>query len=159
MPFRIPGAGVPRRGAALRSPSSSSCATVPRVTAAGDGIDVALSETVPGATIRSRSTARCRRIVAALRRAAARRAGTGRTSTVAAIAVLHDGRRSAPAFLDVEPPGAAERRWIGFERCSSAGRRYVPSASPGVGRANGHSRTRAARTKNTAAPAAMLTSP
>jgi hypothetical protein len=73
--------------------------------------------------------------------------------------------KSISSQLDDTVPSSTSGRWC-TERWNRQlpetrplARGYVLSASAGAGRANGHSRTRAARIRNTAAPAARLSRP
>ncbi len=102
VPFRIPAPVFSASGAALTFPAQQLVRNRAAVTVDGAGIDVALSETVPDATIRytldgSLPSAASPPYAAPLHVALA----PGERATVAAIAVLADGRRSAPAFLDL----------------------------------------------------------
>lgn len=105
VPFRIPAPAFRAGGAALTFPDQQFVRNHTSVAVAGGGADVALSETVPDAAIRytldgSLPSASSPLYAAPLHVSLA----PGGHATVAAIAVLHDGRRSAPAFLDLSRP-------------------------------------------------------
>ncbi len=105
VPFRIPAPAFRAGGAALDLPDQQFVRNHTAVAVAGDGVDVGLSETVPDATIRytldgTLPSAASPPYAAPLHVALA----PGGHATVAAIAVLPDGRRSAPAFLDLSRP-------------------------------------------------------
>ena len=104
VPFRIPAPAFRAGGAALDLPDQQFVRNHTAVAVAGD-VDVGLSETVPDATIRytldgTLPSAASPPYAAPLHVALA----PGGHATVAAIAVLPDGRRSAPAFFDLSRP-------------------------------------------------------